>query len=135
MRTKWMGLVLSMGVVGSAFGAEPPKVTPALLEKGKTAYASYCQSCHGEKGDGGSMAAFLVPKPRNFLTEPFKKGNKPEEIFQTITNGIPGSTMVAFVNVPEEDRWALAHYVLELQKQGKPADAKGGTKKAEPKKK
>lgn len=132
---KWMGLVLSVAVSGSAVGAEPPKVTPELIEKGKTAYTSYCQSCHGEKGEGnGPAGMYLMPKPRNFLTESFKKGNKPEEIFQTLTTGIPGSTMMPFLNVSEEDRWAMSHYVIELQKQGKPADAKGAKKKAAPKK-
>jgi hypothetical protein len=67
----------------------------------------------------------LVPKPRNFVTEPFKKGNKPEEVFQVITNGLPASTMVAFSRLPEEERWALTYYVLEFQPKAKPADAKG----------
>ncbi|WNG34451.1 cytochrome c [Archangium violaceum] len=134
MRMKWMGLVLSVGVTGSAVAAEAPKATPAMIEKGKTAYTTYCQSCHGEKGEGnGPAGMYLMPKPRNFLTEPFKKGNKPEDIFQTLNTGIPGSTMMPFLNMPEEDRWAVSHYVIELQKQGKPADAKG-KKKAAPKK-
>lgn len=135
MSTKWMGLVLSFVVGGAAVAAEPPpKVTPALLEKGKGLFVTYCQSCHGPKGEGdGPMGTYLNPKPRNFITETFKQGNKPEQIFQTLGKGVPGSAMVAFVNLPEEDRWALAHYVVELQKQGKPADVKGG-KKAAPKK-
>ena len=135
MSTKWIGLVLSLVVGGAAVAAEPPpKVTPALLEKGKTVYVTYCQTCHGMKGEGdGPMGTYLNPKPRNFLTETFKQGNKPEQIFQTLGKGVPGSAMVAFVNLPEEDRWALAHYVGELRKQGQPADAKGA-KKAAPKK-
>jgi mono/diheme cytochrome c family protein len=135
MSTKWMGLVLSLVVGGAAVAAAPPpKATPALLEKGKTVYVTYCQSCHGAKGEGdGPMGTFLNPKPRNFVADTFKQGDKPDQIFQTISKGVPGSTMVAFVNLSEEDRWALSHYVLELRKQGKPADAKG-VKKAAPKK-
>jgi hypothetical protein len=38
--------------------------------------------------------------------------------------------MVPFTHLPEQDRWALTHYVLELQKQGKTADAKGKKKGA-----
>ncbi|KFA94146.1 c-type cytochrome [Archangium violaceum] len=131
MSMKWMGLMLSVAVVGPAVAADAPKATPELLEKGKTAYTSYCQSCHGEKGEGnGPAGMYLVPKPRNFVAEAFKKGNKPEEIFKTITTGIPGSTMVPFTHLAEQDRWALTHYVLELQKQGKAADAKGKKKGA-----
>ncbi|HYO65039.1 MAG TPA: cytochrome c [Archangium sp.] len=130
MKMKWMGLLLPVVVSGSAVGAETPKATPELLAKGKTAYTTNCQSCHGEKGEGnGPAGTYLVPKPRNFVAETFKKGSKPEEIFKTLTTGIPGSTMVPFAHLPEQDRWALTHYVLELQKQGK-ADAKGKKKDA-----
>ncbi|AKJ06591.1 mono/diheme cytochrome c family protein [Archangium gephyra] len=131
MKTKGMGLMLAVVVSGSAIGAETPKATPELLSKGKSAFTSYCQSCHGEKGEGnGPAGMYLVPKPRNFGTEAFKKGDKPEEVFKTISTGIPGSAMVPFTHLPEQERWALTHYVLELQKQGKAADAKGKKKGA-----
>ncbi len=115
--TKW---VMVMGMLGGslAFGAAPAP-TKEMLEKARPSFGKNCAACHGEKGDAsGQMAAVLVPKPRNFLTEPFKKGNKPDEIFKTISTGIPGSTMVAFTQIPEEERWALTYYVLELQKPG-----------------
>jgi mono/diheme cytochrome c family protein len=115
--TKWMMVV---GLLGSslAFGAAPAP-TKEMLEKAKTSFGRNCAACHGEKGDAVSqMAAILVPKPRNFLVDTFKKGNKPEDIFKTVSTGIPGSTMVAFTQLPEDERWALTYYVLELQKPG-----------------
>ena len=82
---KWMGATLAL-VVGSTAWAAAPKSTPALMEKGKTSYATNCLACHGEKGEGnGPAGQYLVPKPRNFVTEPFKKGNKPDEVFKSIT--------------------------------------------------
>ncbi|WP_375773339.1 cytochrome c [Archangium gephyra] len=125
--TRW---TLVVGLLGSGlvFGAPPAKPAPTkeMLEKAKTSFTRNCAACHGEKGDAsGQMAAVLVPKPRNFLKDPFKKGNKPEEIFQTLATGIPGSTMVAFTQLPEEERWALAYYVNELQK---PGSVLGGNK-------
>jgi mono/diheme cytochrome c family protein len=125
--TKWM---LVVGLLGSslAFGAAPAP-TKEMLEKAKTSFTRNCAACHGEKGDAsGQMAAVLVPKPRNFLKEPFKNGNKPEEIFKTVSTGIPGSTMVAFTQLPEDERWALSYYVLELQKPGSVLKAKGKAK-------
>ncbi|MCY1078248.1 c-type cytochrome [Archangium lansingense] len=122
--TKWMMVV---GMLGSslAFGAAPAP-TKEMLEKAKPSFGKNCAACHGEKGDAsGQMAAVLVPKPRNFLTEPFKKGNKPDEVFKTISTGIPGSTMVAFTQLQEDERWALTYYVLELQK---PGSVLGGNK-------
>ena len=119
--TKW---VVVAGLLGGtvAFAGAPPKApapSKEMLDKAKVSFTKNCAACHGEKGDAtGQMAAILVPKPRNFQKEAFKKGNKPEEVFTTLSTGIPGSTMVAFTQLPEEERWSLAYYVLELQKPG-----------------
>ena len=72
-----------------------------------------CVPCHGEKGDGaGVAAAALNPKPRNFTTEPFKNGSKPEQLFQTLTTGLPNTAMAPFAHLSEDERWALTSYVL-----------------------
>ncbi|MBI4822593.1 MAG: cytochrome c [Deltaproteobacteria bacterium] len=110
--------------------AGPPKATAELVAKGKATFTVNCVPCHGEKGDGnGPAGAALNPKPRNFGTDPFKNGNKPEQVMKTLAEGIPGTPMIAYAHLPEEDRWGLAFYVLELQKAGKPAAAKGAAKK------
>jgi len=45
-------------------------VSAETLNRGKTHYMVYCQSCHGEKGDGKGWAAKgLIPPPRNFTAE------------------------------------------------------------------
>jgi cytochrome c len=125
---EWMGAALAL-VVGSTAWAAAPKTTPALIEKGKTSYSTNCLACHGEKGEGnGPAGQYLLPKPRNFTAEPFKKGNKPEEVFKSISEGLQGSTMVSFARLPEEERWALAYYVLDFQSKAKPAAAKKGKK-------
>ncbi|HEX8818445.1 MAG TPA: c-type cytochrome [Archangium sp.] len=129
MNVKKMGTTLLALLVGSSAWAAAPKSTPALVEKGKTSYARNCLACHGETGDGnGPTGRFLNPKPRDFKG-PFKKGNKPEEIFNTISTGLPGSAMVPFAGLPEEERWALTYYVLSFQ----PAQGKGTKKDAPPK--
>jgi mono/diheme cytochrome c family protein len=125
---KWMSATLAL-VVGSTTWAAAPKSTPALIEKGKASYATNCLACHGEKGEGnGPTGQYLAPKPRNFVTEPFKKGNKPEEVFKSISDGLPGSTMVSFGKLPEEERWALTYYVLNFQPKAKPAAPKKAKK-------
>ena len=99
-----------------AKGPVVPKVTPAMLAQGKQLFTTTCVACHGEKGDGtGPAAAALTPKPRNFVTENFKNGDKPEQIFKTIGEGITGTGMASFSYMPEGDRWALAHYVTTLR--------------------
>lgn len=128
---RWTMAVALLGG-GLALGAAPAP-TKEMLEKAKPSFTKNCAACHGEKGDATTqMAAVLNPKPRNFTTEPFKKGNKPDEVFKTISTGIPGSTMVAFTQLPEDERWALTYYVLELQKPGSvlgKAKGKGGKAK------
>lgn len=109
--------------------AAPPK-SQALLDKGKQSFLINCMACHGEKGAGdGPGAVALNPKPRNYAKDPFKQGDKPDEIFNTLSKGVPGTPMVAFSHLLEEERWALVYWVLELKAQGndKPGIVDAGT--------
>ena len=107
---------LSLGSKTSLAGAAP-KATPALLEKGKTAYTTNCATCHGDKGDGNGVAgAYMTPKPRNFVADKFKKGDTAAAVFKTVSEGLPGTAMVAFGHLSEDDRWAITHYLLSFRK-------------------
>lgn len=44
-----------------------------------------------------------------------------------LEEGVAGTAMIAFTFLPEEERWALAYYVLEPRARGKAA-GKGSTK-------
>ncbi len=97
------------------FGTSAPQKSQALLDKGKALFSTSCASCHGEKGDGNSpIASALNPKPRNFLVDKLKNGDSVQNIFDSISKGIPGGSMVAFASIPENDRWGLAYYVKSL---------------------
>lgn len=92
------------------------KATPELIAKGKTAYQTSCASCHGDTGDGnGPAGQYLKPKPRNFKTDPFKNGNSPDQIFASITKGLPGTAMAPFGHLGEEVRWGITHYILSMK--------------------
>ncbi|OGC77202.1 MAG: hypothetical protein A2145_05325 [candidate division Zixibacteria bacterium RBG_16_40_9] len=89
--------------------------TPELVAKGKQLFLVNCASCHGPEGRGdGERAAELNPKPRNYHTEKFKFGATSPQIYKTITDGSPGTSMPAFALLPAEDRWTLVHYVRSL---------------------
>jgi len=106
----------------AARAGEPPKKTPDLVEKGRASFALNCAACHGAKGEGdGAAAAALNPKPRNFATETFKHGSSVAQVFETLGKGSPGTAMIGFTHLPEEERWALAYYVLDLKSGGKAA--------------
>lgn len=120
----------------AAVAADPPKSVPAptkeVLELGRAVFTTNCVPCHGALGDGaGPVGVTLNPRPRDFAHEPFKQGNAPEQIFKTISEGLPGTLMVAWPQLSEAERWAAAHYVTTLLP--KPAEptpaAKGKAKK------
>ncbi len=106
----------------SAHGAAPPEQTPELLEQGETSFNKQCAACHGAEGRGdGPAADFLFPKPRNFTTGLFKIRTTPsgyppigQDIFKTITNGMPGSAMPNFSFLSERERWGLVAYIEKL---------------------
>jgi mono/diheme cytochrome c family protein len=111
-----------------AHAGPPPRKTPELLEIGRVSFKLNCASCHGPRGEGdGVSAASLDPRPRNFVTEPLEHGATVARIFRTLEEGVAGTAMIAFTFLPEEERWALAYYVLELRARGKAA-GKGSTK-------
>ncbi len=119
MREKMMvslSLAASVVLLAAARPGEPPRKTPELLEKGKASFDANCASCHGAKGEGDGVAASaLDPKPRNLVTDSLKNGGKPAQVFETLGKGIPGTAMVAFTHLPEQERWALAYYVTDLR--------------------
>lgn len=93
------------------------KSTPELIAKGKASFTTNCVTCHGEKGDGNGPAGQLMnPKPRSFSTDKFKAGDKPEQVFNTISKGLPGTAMAGYSHLPEEERWGLTYYVLSFKK-------------------
>lgn len=116
MKSKLALASLLFGITVTA-GAVGPAVTPALLEKGKASYATNCATCHGDKGDGNGVAAAMMnPKPRNFIGDKFKKGDKPDKVFKSVTDGLTGTSMMGFTHLPEEERWAVTHYLLSFRK-------------------
>jgi mono/diheme cytochrome c family protein len=112
--------------------------SPKLLETGRAVYERNCAPCHGLKGDAEGPAAYLLfPKPRNFVMALYRLvstwDNFPtdEDIFQTISRGMPGSAMPSWAHLTEETRWGLVHYVktfsknpFELQPDHQPQHAK-----------
>lgn len=112
-------------VGGAVVGADVEKLmqaTPELVSKGKEIYAVQCAVCHGANGKGdGAGAVALNPKPRDFTSGYWKFGGTPSQVFHTITNGSPGTSMAGFGSISVVDRWALVAYVRSLSPK-KPED-------------
>ncbi len=100
--------------------ALPPQATPADLEAGKAVYFRKCVWCHGPEGAGdGPGADRLWPRPRDFTQGTFKfrhtaSGELPllEDLFQTVTHGLPGSAMPAWDGIlSEKERRQVVEFV------------------------
>ena len=101
---------------------DPWKSTPELVKQGSEIYHVQCTSCHGVEGHGnGPAAAALNPPPRNFTqTQGWKNGRRSTMVFKTLKEGLPPSAMASYANLPPDDRWALAAFVLSI---GGPVEA------------
>ncbi len=118
----WRTLSISlMSVAIFAFPASAAQPTPDL-SVGKKAYDLHCARCHGITGAGdGVDARKFYPRPRDLSYGVYKfrstvSGTPPtdEDIFHTITVGLPGSNMPDWKHLPEETRWQLVYYLKSL---------------------
>ena len=109
------------------FSIAPAQVlpsSPSLLALGKKTFEKECVACHGAAGNGEGDAAYLLyPRPRNFTPGQFRIISTwdgvptDEDLFRTISRGMPGSSMPSWAHLPEETRWGLVHYVKSFSKQ------------------
>ena len=91
--------------------------TDQLVAEGRQLFMTNCASCHGDKGDGkGPKSAGLNPAPRNFGAPPSEWTNGPAllQIFNTVTNGVPGTSMASFSFIGDHERMAIAHFIQTL---------------------
>ena len=101
----------------------PPPPSQQIMARAKDVWqAAKCWECHGNtgKGDGekapGLKDDFGFPAPPADLTSgQFKSGPAVEDIFRTMTTGLSGTPMPNYRDsLSEQDRWALAYYVVSL---------------------
>src|SRR6516225_1626314 len=113
----WFLTLQLVGVRLEASGALDPK-----LQAGKTVYLQHCAACHGVNGDGsGPASVWLFPRPRNFSAGLFKIKTTPgtalptdEDLFGTVTRGMPGSSMPSFTYLSEGERRDAVQYIKYL---------------------
>jgi high-affinity iron transporter len=91
-----------------------PGVAPDLAQ-GRVLYAQHCATCHGADGRGnGTQGVGLEPPPIAFTDEARARERSVLALYQVIEQGIDGTSMASFADLPAADRWALAFYVGTL---------------------
>ncbi len=86
------------------------------LALGADIYATQCVACHGADGlaevPGGQATD---PPARNFTDDPenWTNGTSPLALYTTLDEGIQGTGMASYSHLPEEELWALVHYMLD----------------------
>ena len=91
-----------------------PDSAPNLSE-GALLYQEHCASCHGVSGDAdGPLSVGLDPEPIAFTDIERANQRSPLSLYQTITQGVEGTSMVPYKQLDELQRWALAYYVGTL---------------------
>ncbi len=134
--TRGAGKILLVLMATSTWGvlANRSNATPidSAIAPGKLVYDQHCAACHGAQGDGnGPAAVWLFPKPRNFSGGLFKIQSTPagslpsdDDLFRTITRGMPGSSMPSFNYLTEKQRRDAVKYVKYLTATVDPATSK-----------
>ena len=139
--TTAFGVILVSGITGGlTFAAETlpagfkkgelaAEPSADMIEAGKRVYFTKCVWCHGVDGAGdGPGADRLWPRPRNFNQGTFKirhtasgelplfDAKKPvagqNDLFETVTHGLPGSAMPSWEGIlTEEQRLQVLSFV------------------------
>ena len=95
--------------------AYPVPLAPAAIPdaaSGNALYAQNCASCHGAKGEGPTgEVAKLDPPPIAFADQQRARERSIFGLYQVISQGLEGTAMQSFANLPDRDRWALAFHV------------------------
>ncbi|HKP33488.1 MAG TPA: FTR1 family protein, partial [Sphingomicrobium sp.] len=87
----------------------PPQVPD--LARGAKLYNETCAACHGTNGDAKTpMALKLDPPPIAFVDRGRADQRSPFALYQVIDQGLEGTAMTSFSNLPAQDRWDLAYY-------------------------
>lgn len=108
----------------TAFGAATPNPLPAspeVLARGDAMYQRHCMVCHGARGLGDGPILNKAGETGKFpfasnLTLPITQQRTDGYIYGVIRVG--RGLMPAYGSrIPDGDRWAIVHYVRQLQRQ------------------
>lgn len=107
---------------------EPGNSTELILRGRQVYERENCAACHGAfgRGDGPASASLTDDRgacirPHDFtLSGGVKAGNRPRDLFRSITTGLDGTPMHDYMRLAADERWALVYYLMCLSEQPAP---------------
>lgn len=103
---------LAHGLAADLLNAYPVPLAPDKVPDIASGYALFkqtCSACHGSTGDGhGPDAAKLSTPPIAFTDVARARQRSVFALYQVVTQGIDGTAMQSFANLPNDQRWAVA---------------------------
>ena len=111
--------------------SDEPPVTLDSVSRGRVLFIEHgCLACHqGSKpkpvglarweGDFGSWNDEMnrpIQNSRDLTTRVFISGSASSDLFRIISGGPNMGPMPNYLTIPQEDRWALVHYIQSIFK-------------------
>lgn len=111
-----LGVITMMRPPPANAQANPIVPDTKSVAAGQALFSNYCVPCHGESGKGdGPLGLTLNPRPADLSYHAIPGVHTDAQLFEWITNGVPGSRMPALKTVlSDTDRWNLVNFVRTL---------------------
>ncbi len=113
-RSSWLTAAAVLLAAGAWLA--PSSALAADAAKGQTVYMANCMACHGVDADGkGPAAAALSPPPVDFTTATWWQGKSDDDIKSVIRSGKPGTPMMPFAKLSDDDLADLVGFLRTKQ--------------------
>ena len=89
-----LAVTLDVDIVAQTLDQDHGQYSRTDVEAGQRLYGPQCQVCHGANGDGVPGIDLKLGR--------FRRASSDDDLARTITSGVPGTGMPAFVLRPEE---------------------------------
>jgi len=81
---------------------------PKAAEGGRAAFRIYCSPCHGIRGEGG--------RGPDLTRGTYSVGERDRDLYEVISEGVPGTEMPSYNTMNEETVWHLVSYIRSIAK-------------------
>jgi mono/diheme cytochrome c family protein len=105
-------------IPGAGTPSNPVPADETSLARGAQLFATHCQMCHGETGQGtGPISALLIQKKPADLSSRIVQDKEDGTLFLTISNGL-GFMPALNENLTVRERWDVINHVRTLKAAG-----------------